>query len=91
MSKTKLWGGLGWVGGVVAHVIIVSAQGPNPSFFSFLGGLLFDLGAFWDSDLDQGLTITYYIRTKAKKTDRQQNNDVHGLVTKVKKNPDILK
>ena len=42
-------------------VIIVSAQGPNPSFFSFLGGLLFDLGASWDkgldSDLDQGLTI----------------------------------
>ena len=30
-------------------------------FFSFLGGLLFDLGASWDkgldSDLDQGLTI----------------------------------
>ena len=26
-------GGVGWV----AHVIIVSAQGPNPSFFLFLG------------------------------------------------------
>ena len=23
------WGGVGWV----AHVILVSAQGPNPSFF----------------------------------------------------------
>ena len=45
---------------VVAHVILVSAQGPNPSFLLF-GGLLFDLGASWekslDSDLDQGLTI----------------------------------
>ena len=46
------WGG----GGVVAHVILVSALGPNPSFFHFWG-LLFDLGACWDSDLDQGLTI----------------------------------
>ena len=26
-------------------------------FFSFFGGLLFDLGACWDKDLDQGLTI----------------------------------
>ena len=26
-------------------------------FFSFFGGLLFDLGACWDQDLDQGLTI----------------------------------
>ena len=38
---------MGWVGGVVvAHVILVSALGPNPSFFLFwgtfiqLGGLL---------------------------------------------------
>ena len=51
-----------WLGGVgsVVHVILVSAQGPKPSF-SFLGGLLFDLGACWDkgldSDFDQGLTI----------------------------------
>ena len=48
----------GWV---VAHVILVSAQGPNPSFF-FFGGLLFDLGACLDkgldSDLDQGLTTS---------------------------------
>ena len=50
----------GWVVVVVAHVILVSAQGPNPSF-SFFGGLLFDLGACWDKGLDldlyQGLTI----------------------------------
>ena len=38
-------------------VILESAQGPNP-FFSFFGGLLFDLGAYWDQDLDQGLTIS---------------------------------
>ena len=48
------------VGRWVAHVILVSAQGPNPSFF-FFGVLLFDLGACLDkgldSDLDQGLTI----------------------------------
>ena len=44
------------VGGWVAHVIIESAQGPNPSFFLFIR-LLFDLGACWDQDLDQGLTI----------------------------------
>ena len=51
---------MGWA----AHVILVSAQGPNPSFF-FFGGLLFDLGACWDkgldSDLDQGLTINNYL------------------------------
>ena len=45
---------------LVAHVILVSAQGPNPSFF-FFWGILFDLGACLDkgldSDLDQGLTI----------------------------------
>ena len=41
----KSYGVGGW-GGVVAHVILVSAQGPNPSFFFFwetfiqLGGLL---------------------------------------------------
>ena len=43
MLKSYGWGG---VGGVVAHVILVSALGPNPSFFFFwgtfiqLGGLL---------------------------------------------------
>ena len=37
---------IGWGGGWVAHVILVSALGPNPSFFLFwgtfiqLGGLL---------------------------------------------------
>ena len=39
----------------VAHVIFMSAQGPNPSFF------LEDFYSTWDkgldSDLDQGLTI----------------------------------
>ena len=54
MLKSYWWGG--GVVVVVAHAIIVSAQGPNP-FFSFFGGLLFDLGACWDKDLDQGLTI----------------------------------
>ena len=40
----------------VAHKILLSALGPNPSFF---GGLLFNLGVCWDRglDLDQGLTI----------------------------------
>ena len=44
MLKSYGWGGGGGV--VVAHVILVSAQGPNPSFFFFwgtfirLGGLL---------------------------------------------------
>ena len=56
----KSFGVGGWVGWVVAHVILVSALGPNPSFFLF-GGLLFNLGACWDRgpdlDLDQGLTI----------------------------------
>ena len=51
----KSWG---WGGGVVvvAHVIIVSALGPNPSFFLFWG-TFFYLGVCWDLDLDQGLTI----------------------------------
>ena len=39
-------------------MILVSALGPNSSFFLF-GGLLFYLGVCWDRDLDldQGLTI----------------------------------
>ncbi len=51
------------LGILVAHVILESAQGPNPSFFLFWGTfiVLFDLGVCWDrgldSDLDQGLTI----------------------------------
>ena len=50
---------------VVAHVILVSAQGPDPSFF-FFWGLLFDLGACLglDSDLDQGLTIIEIVKYK---------------------------
>ena len=50
---------LEYVGLPHVHVILVSAQGPNPSFL-FFGGLLFVLGACWDkgldSDLDQSLT-----------------------------------
>ena len=42
-SWIKVIGWCGGGGGVVAHVILVSALGPNPSF-SFLGGLLFNLG-----------------------------------------------
>ena len=34
MLKSYGWGGVGWW---VAHVILVSALGPNPSFFPFLG------------------------------------------------------
>ena len=38
------------------HVILVSALGPNPSFFLFWGTFI-QLGVCWDSDLDldQGL------------------------------------
>ena len=49
MLKSYRWEG--WV----AHVIFMSAQGPNPSFFLFIR-LLYDLGACWDQDLDQDLT-----------------------------------
>ena len=58
MLKSYGWGGVGWVGwvGWVAHVILESAQGPNPFFFLFIR-LLFDLGACWDQDLAQDLTI----------------------------------
>ena len=35
MLKSYGWGG--WGGVVVAHVILVSALGPNPSFFLFWG------------------------------------------------------
>ena len=51
----KSWGVVGWGGGVVAHVILVSALGPNPSFFLFWGTFI-QLGGL-DLDLDQGLTI----------------------------------
>ena len=56
LSWLKVRGGNEQSGMLVAHVIFVSAQGPNPSFFLFIR-LLFDLGACWDQDLDQGLTI----------------------------------
>ena len=39
-------------------VILESAQGPNPSFFLFIR-LLFNLGACWDQDLDQGSAIKH--------------------------------
>ena len=42
------------MGGVVAHVILVSALGPNPSFF-FFGGLLFHLGQGLGLGLGPGL------------------------------------
>ena len=55
MLKSYGWGGgVGW-GGVVAHVILVSALGPNPSFFLFFGGLLFDLGQGLGLGLGPGL------------------------------------
>ena len=50
------------VGGVGGGPCDFSVSPRSKSFFfSFFGGLLFDLGACWDkgldSDLDQGLTI----------------------------------
>ena len=42
--------GVGWV----AHVILVSAQGPNPSFFFFCGTFI-QLGAL----LGQGLELAH--------------------------------
>ena len=42
------------VGGVVAHVILVSAQGPNPSFF-FFGGAFIRLGGLFGQGLGLGL------------------------------------
>ena len=44
-------------GGVVAHVILVSAHGPNPSFFLFWG-VCWDRG--FDLELGQGLTILLF-------------------------------
>ena len=46
----------GWVvwGGVVAHVILVSAQGPNPSFFFFWGTFI-QLGGLLGQGLGLGL------------------------------------
>ena len=73
---------MGWV----AYVILVLAQGPNPSF-SFFGGLLFDLGACWDKgldlDLDQGLTIYAKIKHVYKNSTHWQ----HGLCLNRKGEP----
>ena len=44
----------GWVVWVVAHVILVSAQGPNPSIF-FFGGAFIQLGGLVGQGLGLGL------------------------------------
>ena len=49
-SCLKVMGG-GWV---VAHVILVSAQGPNPSLF-FFGGTFIQLGGLLGQGLGLGL------------------------------------
>ena len=46
------WDG-GWCG-VVAHVILVSAQGPNPSFFFFWGAFM-QLGGLFGQGHGLGL------------------------------------
>ena len=53
MLKSYGWVGW-WVGGVVAHVILVSAQGPNPSFFFFRGTFI-QLGGLLGQGLGLGL------------------------------------
>ena len=50
-SCLKVGGGGG--GGVVAHVILVSAQGPNPSFF-FIWGTFIRLGGLLGHGLGLG-------------------------------------
>ena len=50
MLKSYWVGGVGWV----AHVILVSAQGPNPSFF-FFGGTFIQLGGLLGLGLGPGL------------------------------------
>ena len=50
-------GGVGWWGGVVAHVIIVSAQSKELGFWFFRLGLTFGLLGQGIGDLDLGLTI----------------------------------
>ena len=55
-SCLKVIGWGGWVGGGwwVAHVILVSALGPNPSFFLFLGTFI-QLGGLLGQGLGLGL------------------------------------
>ena len=53
----KSYGWVGWGGVVVvvvAHVILVSAQGPNPSFF-FYWGTFIQLGGLFGRGLGLGL------------------------------------
>ena len=64
MLKSYWWGG--W-GGVVAHAIIVSAQGPNPSFFFFWGTFI-QLGSLLGQGLGPGLDKRKKIFTKEKKS-----------------------
>ena len=45
---------MGWVGWWVAHVILVSALGPNPSFFPFWGTFI-QLGGLLGQGLELGL------------------------------------
>ena len=56
-SCLKVIGGVvGW-GGVGGPCDYRVSPRSKSFFFSFLGGLLFDMGTCWDQDLDQGLTI----------------------------------
>ena len=51
-------GGVGWVGWGGWPIQLSCQPKVQILLFSFFGGLLFDSGACWDKDLDQGLTIT---------------------------------
>ena len=51
---------VGW-GGVVAHVILVSALGPNPSFFLF-GGTFIQLGGLLGQGLGLGPGLDNYVK-----------------------------
>ena len=63
------WGGVGGVGGPFNYRVSPRSKS---FFFSFFGGLLFDLGACWDKDLDQGLTIKH-------KASRASGHYGHGM------------
>ena len=84
MLKSYGWGGgVGWGGVVVAHVILVSAQGPNPSFFLFLGGGNFiRLGGLFGPGLGLGLrpgldSLSVY-RPDAQKVDDEGGDEEAG-------------